>query len=63
MRLYWGQPRSQKIPHKTDILFVEFVPKQDNNVWIYGNSHFVTLEWCPTYQEILAILKALLEKK
>jgi len=63
MRLYWKWPESQRIPHAQKILCVEFT-REDHNVWHDGGEapgFFYTIEWAPTYDEILAILKELLK--
>lgn len=58
MKLYWDRPRSQRIPHDQKLLFVQFTPF-DKNVWIDD----CIVQWAPTYDEILAILKELLKGK
>ncbi|NVM22852.1 MAG: hypothetical protein HWN68_13855 [Desulfobacterales bacterium] len=62
MRLYWDHPKSQRIPHDQKLLFVEF-GEDDKNVRLYGyleSEGYLSIEWVPTYDEVLAILEALL---
>lgn len=57
-------PRVQQFPHDQKILCVEF-SGEDENVWPYGfaerGAKYFTVEWAPTYDEVLAILKELLK--